>query len=95
MKIFYFSLLIVGALVSCEKPLDISKIDFEKPATIYLDDKKVSRLEHQKGSWKLIYLKNGEFDDVKLKDDGKRSSHYYFLTEDELKQICFDDIKLD
>jgi hypothetical protein len=95
MKRIYCCLAIAATLVSCKKTLDISKIDFEKPSTAYLEGIKISRLEHQKGSWELIYLDNGEFDKITLKDDGKISNHYYFSTEDELKQISFDDIKLD
>jgi hypothetical protein len=91
----YCYLIIVITLVSCTNPLDISKINFEKPSKTYLDNIKVSRIDHQKGSWELIYLKNGEFDDVKLKDDGKTTNLYYFSTKEELAQMCYDGIKLD
>lgn len=80
-------------LISCNnKELDLSKIDFNQKASIYLDDLNVYKKEEQKGHYVLDY-QNDEVS-LGLKDDGERVVKYTFMEEKNTNQLNYSGLRV-
>ena len=90
-KTFAFLSLII--LCSCSKTLDLSTIDFDKPANLYsLEKLKTYRTDKQKGHYEIKDLKDKV--SLVLKDDGERVTNYIFMDE-ATSQINFYGLNID
>jgi len=68
-------LLAASILMSCSaQSLDLSQIDFNRPAWQYLDKLNISAVEQQKGHFEI--LKNGDKVRLELKDNGEVCTIY-------------------
>jgi hypothetical protein len=80
--------------ISCNfQSLDLSTIDFDKPANIYpLENLKVYRKENQKGHYEIKEDKDEV--SLHLKDNGERVFNYIFINETTF-QINFNGLNID
>lgn len=77
--------------MGCGKPaLDLSAIDFNQPASKYLENLNFSGVKIQHGHWEL-FAKAGTVDDVdlKLSDKGEISKVYDLIEESDKKKVNF------
>lgn len=77
--------------MGCGKPaLDLSKIDFNQPASKYLENLSFSGAKVQHGHWEL-FRKAGTADDVELKlsDNGEVSTVYDLIEASDKKKVNF------
>lgn len=91
LPILSIAILILGC--SNSAGLDLSTVDFTKPADTYLKNLKPSGSEEQKGHWFID--KNGGAAALKLKDDGEKSTHYSFTGAPAENEINYAGIKVD
>ena len=94
MKRVIVSTLFTILFMSCNiQSLDLSTIDFDKPANIYpLENLKVYRKENQKGHFEVKHTKEGI--SLELKDEGERVTNYVFMEESITKQLNYNGIML-
>ncbi|MDQ6528503.1 hypothetical protein [Flavobacterium sp. LHD-85] len=94
MKKITIYLLLSLIIMSCKgQTLDLSTIDFDKPANSYpLEKLKIYRKENQKGHYEIKEDKDGV--SLDLKDNGERVLNYIFMDES-TSQINFKGLNID
>ena len=81
-------LLAISTLMSCSgQSLDLSKIDFSKPAADYLGKLELSDVKTQKGHWELTGT--DEDHEPVLKDNGETSKVYSFNDASDMAKLNF------
>lgn len=94
MKQILSSLLLSTILMSCNsRTFDLSTINFETPANVYLLKDLTSKKSEQKGHYK-IKKENNEFI-FELVDGGERVTNYSFTTPETISQLNYKGIQLD
>ncbi|MBB6270089.1 hypothetical protein HDF26_000516 [Pedobacter cryoconitis] len=87
-------LLAASILMSCSaQSLDLSQIDFNRPAGQYLDKLNISAVEQQKGHFEI--LKNGDKVRLELKDNGEVCTIYTLREAGDAAQIRFSGFSLE